>query len=293
MGTIMRAQARYPLLFLLPSIALLLFLTIYPVAEAIDLSVHDRNLYFPGRFDFIGAGNFVRLLSDNDFLHAVSVSFAYSAANVMFSISIGLFLAVFIDEFVKGKLRGLMTFCFVIPFAISRVASSFMWKLMYNPLIGIFNYVTTSIGLGIVSFLTEPTLAFFSVVAVDVWQWTFFLAVLFLSSIQLLPREPFEAARLDGAGRLRIFRHVTFPSIRSQLIFIIFIRWIESLRSFDLIYNMTHGGPGTATETLDMYAYRVGIASGGQVSYAASMSLVMLVLTIVIMTVVSRKWLSQ
>jgi multiple sugar transport system permease protein len=168
-----------------------------------------------------------------------------------------------------------------------------MWRFMYNPMIGVYTWLLGLAGIGPIDFLGSPSIAFFAVLLVDVWQWCYFIGVLLLASIQLLPPEPAEAAKIDGATKLQLFRHVTLPLIWPTLAFIIFLRWIESMRSFDLIYNMTKGGPGTTTEILDLYAYRIGIGSGGNISYAAAMSLVMLALTIVITNVARNRWFPE
>ncbi len=141
-------------------------------------------------------------------------------------------------------------------------------------------------------FLSNPKIALLSIVAVDTWQWCFFIATLIVSAIQLIPKEPIEAAKIDGANRLQIITYITLPYLKPSLIFIIFIKWVESLRAFDLIFNMTRGGPGIVTETLDLYAYTQGIAIAGEISYASSMAIVMLVITIIIITLVS-KWVQR
>jgi len=291
--TAKKSELKYTLFFLLPSIIILLFLSVYPTLEAIDLSLHNRNLLFPWRNDFVGADNFIRLLSDRRFLNSLKVSFTYSAANVILSISIGVVLALFTHEYLKGKLKSLLSFCYLLPFVIPRVSTGFMWRLMYNPLIGIYNYFLRLIGIGPIDFLGSPNLAFFSVVIVDVWQWCFFIAVLLMASMELIPREPAEAASLDGASRLQVFRYIIFPFLKPSLVLIIYFRFIESLRSFDIIYNMTRGGPGTTLEILDLYAYTIGISTGQEISYAASMSLIMLFITIVVMSMVSKRWFPE
>jgi len=284
----MSSQRKY-LLLLFPSIIVLLFLSIYPLLEAINLSVHDLDLRRPGKSRFIGLGNFIKLFCDNRFFNSLKVSFIYATASTIFSVLIGLVLALFVRENFKGKIRGLISFLLLLPFVVPRVSAAFMWKFLYYPIIGVYNYFLSLIKLGPIAFLASPSLALPSIIAVEVWQWSGFIAILIMSSLELMPSDQIEAAALDGADRLQLLRYIILPFLKPTLVFIILLRWIEGLRSFDLIFNMTRGGPGISTETLDLYAYNIGIGVGTRISYAAAMSLIMLLITIVITSVV-RKW---
>ena len=136
--------------------------------------------------------------------------------------------------------------------------------------------------------------AFFAISIVDMWQWAPFIAVLLVSSIDFLPREVVDAAELV-CSKFQKFRYVILPLLKPTIFFLILIKILESMRAFDLIYNITKGGPGTATETLDMYAFYRGVLWSGEISYASAMSVVMLVITIVLMNLiwkVAKKWVT-
>jgi len=124
---------------------------------------------------------------------------------------------------------------------------------------------------------------------VDVWQWGLFFAVIVLKLLEALPVQPLEAARIDRAKRWEIHRFITLPMLKTPLISLLLVKAIESLRSFDLVYVMTRGGPGISTETLDMYAYSQGFIESGKISYASSMAVIMMLLTIVIFTVAWKR----
>jgi multiple sugar transport system permease protein len=163
-----------------------------------------------------------------------------------------------------------------------------MWRLMYSSSIGIINYFLSFLRIGPIGFLENPSYALYSVAAIDIWQWSFLIAALTIILLQDIPKEIVEAGSLDGAKRWQLYRFIIFPVIIPPFLSIFFIKMMESLRSFDFIFVLTAGGPGIATETLDMYAYWQGIGSAGRVSYASSMSIVMLVITIVLITIVWR-----
>lgn len=135
-----------------------------------------------------------------------------------------------------------------------------------------------------VDLLASPIGAMLAVAFVDVWQWGLFFAVIVLKLLESLPPQPIEAARIDRASRWEIHRFVTLPMLKLPLISLLLVKAIESLRSFDLVYVMTRGGPGIATETLDMYAYSQGFIEAGKISYASSMAVIMMVVTVVMFT---------
>jgi len=288
----MAKQSKEFFLFSFPAIAILLLIAIYPIVVAVILSLQNVDLRMPWTREFVGFTNYIRLVSDHRFLNSLKVSLIYSTATLSLSILIGLALAFFVQEYFKGRLKNIILFLFLLPFVIPRVSVALMWKFMYSPLIGIYNYLLGRVGINPIPFLSSPKLALPSIVAVDTWQWCFFIATLIVASMELIPKEPVEAAKLAGAGRLQVIMYITFPFLKPSLMFIVFIKWVESLRAFDLIYNMTRGGPGIVTETLDLYAYTQGISIAGEISYASSIAIVMLIMTILIITVAS-KWIQK
>lgn len=281
------------LLFSSPAIFVLLLISIYPLIRAILLSLQNVDLRKPLLNEFIGLNNYVRLVSDHRFFNSLKVSLLYSAATLSLSILLGLVLAFFVHESFKKRLRNTILFVFLLPFVIPRVSIALMWKFMYSPLIGVYNYFLIKLGTAPIPFLSSPKLALISIVIVDAWQWSFFIATLIASSIELVPLEPMEAAKIDGANKLQIILYITLPYLKPSILFIVFIKWVESLRAFDLIFNMTRGGPGIVTETMDLYAYSQGIAVAGEISYASSMAIVMLIITNLIITIANKKWIRR
>ncbi|MCG8357842.1 MAG: sugar ABC transporter permease [Kiloniellales bacterium] len=287
------SHRRFVLAATTPAYALLILLAAISVAGAVYFSVMDRSLRYPD-YEFVGLYNFERLLRDRRFINALWISAVWEVVTVAGTIVVSLLLATLVHENVKSPWkRNLICIAFLAPVLLPRVAAAFIWRFLYSPSLGLVNYFASLIGLGPVEFLANPSLALVSVAVVDVWQWGLFFAVIILKLLETLPKEPLEAARLDNAKTWEIYAYITLPLLRGPIISLILVKAVESLRSFDLIFVMTGGGPGTATETLDLYAYQMGINLGGRISYASAMSVLLLVITIILFTLVwkaAQKW---
>ena len=280
-------------LSLAPAIALLSTLAIVSVAGAGWLALINRTLRSPDA-DFVGAYNFLRLLRDRRFFNALETSIIWEVITVSGALLLALTLSVLIFETVRKPLwRNLICFALLVPVLLPRVAAAFIWRFLYSPSLGVINYLLGLIGVGPVEFLADPSLALISIAIVDIWQWGLFFTVILLKLLETLPRDPIEAALLDNARTWEVHAYVTLPMLKGPIISLILVKAVESLRSFDLIFVMTGGGPGTATETLDLYAYQMGINMGGRISYAAAMSILLLIVTTIAFTVIwkaGKKW---
>ena len=280
-------------LSLLPAMVLLVTLAAVSVGGAVWLALLNRTLRFPDA-DFVGAYNFLRLLRDRRFFNALEISAIWEVVTVAGTLLVAVALSILIFETVKKPLwRNLICFAFLVPVLLPRVAAAFIWRFLYSPSLGLINYLTGLTGAGPIEFLADPSLALISIAIVDIWQWGLFFTVILLKLLETLPRDPIEAALLDNARTWEIHAYVTLPMLKGPIISLVLVKAVESLRSFDLIFVMTGGGPGTATETLDLYAYQMGVNMGGRISYASAMSILLLVVTIIAFTIIwkaSRKW---
>lgn len=280
-------------LTLVPAIALLATLALVSIGGAIWFALSNRTLRSPD-YEFVGAYNFLRLLRDSRFFNALEISAMWELITVSGTLGLAVLLAVLIYETVQKPLwRNVICFAFLVPVLLPRVAAAFIWRFMYSPSLGVINYLCGLVGIGPVEFLADPSLALMSVAVVDIWQWGLFFTVIVLKLMETLPRDPIEAAMLDNARRWEIHAYVTLPMLKGPLISLALVKAVESLRSFDLIFVMTGGGPGKATETLDLYAYQMGINMGGRISYASAMSLLLLLVTIIAFTIIwkaGKKW---
>jgi multiple sugar transport system permease protein len=282
-------RKQFFLVFMIPTFIILFFLAFYPLLNAFYYSLQNWDLRSSRPIRFVGLKNYIQLFTDARFLNSLRISLLWSVITVGFSVFFGAgLLAPLINDNAKGSFRTLCLFIFIIPALLPRVGAAYMWRLMYSSSIGIINYFLSFLRIGPIGFLENPSYALYSVAVIDIWQWSFLIAALTIILLQDIPKEIVEAGSLDGAKRWQLYRFIIFPVIIPPFLSIFFIKMMESLRSFDFIFVLTAGGPGIATETLDMYAYWQGIGSAGRVSYASSMSIVMLVITIVLITIVWR-----
>lgn len=283
----------FVLLTLAPALIVLGVLAVVSTAGALWFSVMNRTLRSPD-YEFVGLYNYLRLFRDKRFFNALEISALWELVTVAGTLALAVLLAVLVFETVKRPLaRNLICFAFLAPVLLPRVAAAFIWRFLYSPTLGLANWVAGLFGIGPVEFLANPKIALFSVAAVDIWQWGLFFAVILIKLLETLPRDPIEAAMLDNARIWQIHAYVTLPMLKAPLISLVLVKAVKSLRSFDLIFVTTGGGPGTATETLDLYAYQTGINLGGRVSYASAMSILLLIVTTVAFTIVMRagkKW---
>jgi multiple sugar transport system permease protein len=268
--------------------AILVVLAFVPMFYAIGVSLENRTLSSPDSH-FVGLKNYLMLFGDSRFVNALWVSVKWELITVSATMIAAIGLGVLMFEAAGPKLRNALSLIFLIPVLLPRVCAAFVWKFAFHPLYGIVTYPYRLITGQPLDMLSSPTQALFAVAFVDLWQWGFFFAVIVLKLIEILPQQPLEAARLDYAKPWQIHVYITLPMLRVPLISLMFVKMIESLRSFDLIYVMTRGGPGTSTETLDMYAFSQGFIEAGKISYASSMAVIMMVATVVIFTIVWKR----
>jgi multiple sugar transport system permease protein len=219
-------------------------------------------------------------------LNAIEVSAIWEVVTVLGAVVAGILIAIYLFENVHGKWRQAMCVLLITPVLLPRVSAAFIWKFMYSPLTGILGWLLGLVGIHDTAFLSDPLLALYAVAA-DIWVGIV-LRRDRLKLLETLPPEPLEAARLDHARTWQVCLHRPADA-EGPLISLVFIKMVESLRSFDLIYVMTKGGPGVATETLDMYAYAQGIGLSGKVSYASTMAVLMMVATTLIFTLIWKR----
>jgi multiple sugar transport system permease protein len=279
-------------IFVVPSMATLGLLALVPTIFAIYISLQNRDL---GRtdIDFVWFENFIRLFSDRRFLNSIRVSVLWEIVTVTCTMCVAVILGVIMFERCGPRMRKLLTLLFIIPVLLPRVSAAFVWKFAFHPLFGAATFPYRLITGEVIDLLASPLSAMLTVAFVDVWQWGLFFSVIVLKLLETLPPQPFEAARVDRAKTWEIYFFVAIPMLRGPLLSLVFVKMIESLRAFDLVYVMTRGGPGISTETLDMYAFSQGFIESGRISYASSMAVLMMVATTIAFTYLwkwSRKW---
>jgi multiple sugar transport system permease protein len=244
--------------FLLPALGFLMIMAIFPLIWSLSLSftkwlgtIMDRPLW-------IGLNNFYKILfTDKRFWKDLWFTVRFSAMAVTLELGIGLGLAHLLHEKFRG--RGFFRVLYLIPLACPPIAVAFLWKMMLHPDIGIINTALSAIGLAKVKWTTSVIVAPFTIVMVDVWEWTPFMFLSLLAAYQALPQEIYQSAAVDGASRGQIFRKITLPLITPIIVTIVLIRIIDAFKLFELVFAITSAGPANATEALSFYIYQTGI----------------------------------
>jgi multiple sugar transport system permease protein len=253
------SERRLATLLLLPSVGFLLLMTIFPTIYSLWMSMQQYNLSRPDLAHFVGGRNYVQLLSDDIFWKAVRTTFLFSGSVLILQFLVGFFIANLFDQERRGM--NVLRTLFIIPVFASPVALGLTWRYMYQPGYGLINHLLESAGLPRINWLASTEWALPAVIAVDVWQWTPFVALILLAGIQSISPEITEAAELDGLTRFQYLRRIVLPLLTPIIVVVGLIRLIDALKTFDLIYIITRGGPGTATYTLPLHAYATGFAS--------------------------------
>lgn len=284
----MNSRKTLPFTFLVPTVLLLVVLALTPTIYAINVSFTDRTL-FSDASSYIGLENYVKLFSDRRFINSAFVSVKWEVVTVTATMIVSLGLGILLFEAASPRQQNIYCLIFLIPVLLPRVCAAFVWKFAFHPLYGIITYPYRVMTGQPLDLLADPTSALLVVAFVDVWQWGFFFAVIVFKLLQSLPPQPIEAARLDNAKPWEIHLYITVPMLKAPLISLALVKAIESLRSFDLIYVMTRGGPGISTETLDMYAFSQGFIEAGKIGYASSIAVIMLVVTIITFTIIWKR----
>lgn len=268
-----------------PPVLLLASLVIYPLLYNISLSLRN---YRTG--EFVGLHNFARALDDPQFFASLQATAIYVTAALVAEILLGLGLALLIHRTIRsGWARTLVYLLFLIPMVTPPVAAGVIARLIYTPTYGVLNVLLLRLGLisKDVLWLSEPTTAMFAVLSVDVWQWMPFVFLVCFAGLQAVPIDTVEAARVDGAGGWRLFRHIEFPYLQSLLLLVVVFRFTDTFRVFDHVQVLTGGGPGATTEFLSLYLYKIAFKFFN-LSYAAALSLFILCVTSVAFSVLSR-----
>ncbi|THF83679.1 carbohydrate ABC transporter permease [Cohnella fermenti] len=275
------------LVYIGPAIFILGILTFVPTIFLYGLSLTNYELGYQD-FKFIGLDNFVRLFSgqDPEFWYSVRISLGFMIIVTAIELLLGFGLAVLLDR--EFKLKPLAFACLIVPIAMTPSITGQIWKLMLNAENGVVNYLLSFVG-GKVIWLSADN-AFLSTVMVDVWQNTPFVALIIYAGMRSLPSEPYEAAAIDGANRTQVFRYITMPLLLPMILLAVVFRAIDSLKTFDIPYSLTQGGPGSSTEFLSMHVYRLGFAQTGWVGRSAAVSVVLLVLITVISWLLIRAY---
>ncbi|HOT47252.1 MAG TPA: sugar ABC transporter permease [Spirochaetota bacterium] len=252
--------------YVAPSLIVLTLVTVYPVLYVFYLSLHRKLLIF-NISKFIALDNYLFLIRDERFWNALRNTAYFTGLSVALELLLGLGIAVLLNR--SFRLKGASRAIVLIPWAIPTVVSARMWEMMFNTDFGVINYL-----LGVkINWLGSPFWAIHAAIFVDVWKTTPFVVILLTAGLQVIPRELYSAARIDGAGSWQMFRSVTLPLLLPVILVVLLFRTLDAFRVFDAVYVLTGGGPANSTETVSIYAYKV-LFQTLQFGYGSALSLV-------------------
>ncbi|MEK7220833.1 MAG: sugar ABC transporter permease [candidate division NC10 bacterium] len=266
------------LVFTLPAAVVVFVLMVFPVFYTVYMSLHSwfaSSLTAP---EFIGLQNFKRAFTqDERFRNAIWLTLYFTALATALQVVLGVSLALLLNRPFRGK--GFFRSIFLLPMVATPVAIALVWMMMYNPTLGVMNYLVGLVGLGPYKWVSDVRFVIPALAVVDTWEWTPLITLITLAGLATLPLEPYESALIDGATPAQMFWRITLPLLRPTIMVALLFRSIDCLKTFDIIYVMTAGGPGFASETLNVYTFQVGLFYF-HIGYASSLLVILFALVL-------------
>ncbi len=270
---------RHPVVvFTTPAAVVVFVLMVFPVFYTLYMSLHSwfaSSLTAP---EFIGLQNFKRAFTqDERFRNAIWLTLYFTVLATALQVVLGVTLALLLNRPFRGK--GFFRSIFLLPMVATPVAIALVWMMMYNPTLGVMNYLVSLVGLGPYKWVSDARLVIPALAVVDTWEWTPLITLITLAGLATLPVEPYESAVIDGATPAQMFWRITLPLLRPTIMVALLFRSIDCLKTFDIIYVMTAGGPGFASETLNVYTFQVGLFYF-HIGYASSLLVILFALVL-------------
>lgn len=275
--------------FLLPAVITLLAVGIYPLLFAVSISFRQYELTKPNLgFGFTGLSNYAQVFSDSTFWASLGRTFTFLATVLPVQILLGLLIALLLNLPGLRVLKTITRVALVVPLATTYAVVGLMGRLIFNSDFGVLNwFLEYVLGVDAVAWLGRPNTAFLSIAAMDIWQWTPFVALIFLAGLSNVPTDIEEAAKLETDRWYLILRHIQLPYLLPGLTAILILRTADILKLFDMVFVMTRGGPGTATELISIYVQRIGFRVFNQ-GVASAQAVLMLIITIILARIYIR-----
>ena len=279
-----------------PAVIFSFFAGVLPMLFALRNSFYNINVRMPHLpVNFIGLENFSTILRDGRFQVALRNSFTFSFFGTMGALGLGFLFALILYFYFRDKkiILTILSTLLILPALTGQITVAYMWDLLYHPVLGLFSHISRSLGFGTIEFLSSRRLAMPSVIVTHVWQWSGFIALFLYAGLASLPEDFFEEAKVMGATFTQTLRYIVLPNLKGLFLAGMLLKFMLSLRSFELIRVMTGGGPGIATETADMYLYWLAVEGRGLLSRASAGAIIMLVFTIAIFLVIVNFYQKQ
>ncbi len=243
-------------MYILPALIFVLVMMLFPIGYTLWISFYEWSMSAITPPAFVGLDNYITMFKDERFLDSVFNTFYFTIVALAAEMVLGLAIAVLFNRSFKGK--NIAKTLFLLPMVATPVAMGLVWMLIYEPTIGAANTILKSIGLEPQLYLASMTQVIPSLIVVDVWQWTPMVALILMAGLSTLPTDPYESADVDGASAWQKFVHITLPLLKPTIIIALMLRLIDVLKTFDIIYATTQGGPNFKSETLNIYGYVLG-----------------------------------
>lgn len=270
----------------MPAVVFTLALIAFPFGYTVWLSLQDVNMGSVPRF--AGAANYVAMWRDVEFWNGLQITFGLYVLSLVLQLVLGTWVALLLHN--AKRMSGLVRTLMISPFVLPPVVVGMMWLVILDPAIGAANWLLQEVGLPRSDWLASPLWVIPTVALIDTWQWTPYVALIVLGGLQSLPPNVYEAAQIDGASRVQIFRRITLPLLLPTLVTAAILRSVDLLRFFDIIYITTQGGPGNASNTLNIYGFRKGFEFF-EIGYASALMITLstIVLGAVLVLTQARK----
>jgi multiple sugar transport system permease protein len=277
---------RAALLFPAPAVLVLVGIMVFPSLFNIYMSLHQWFATSAAKPEFIGLKNFAELyLRDENFLDSIWRTFYFTAFAVIVEMVLGLAIALLLNRKLKG--HKIIRTLFMLPMMATPTAMALIWVLMYNPTLGVLNFLLSLLGVPPQEWLSNLHLVIPALALVDIWQYTPFVTLILLAGLATIPVEPLESARIDGASPWQVVWHIILPLLRPTMMVAALFRVIDTLKTFDTIYVMTQGGPGRASQTINLFAFQTAFEYF-HIGYASAVSLSLIALVFMVSGVLIR-----
>jgi multiple sugar transport system permease protein len=263
--------------FVIPALIVIAGIIIFPWLFTIWMSLNEWKVGAPTTF--VGLANYMRLPTDPRFVEAVEHTIVYTLLSVILPLIFGTFAATIFHQ--KFPLRGFLRGLFIMPMMATPVAIALVWTMIFHPQLGVLNYLLSLFGLPAELWVFHPGTVIPSLVMVETWQWSPLIMLIVLGGLSAIPSEPYESARIDGANAWQMFRYITLPLITPFIFVAAMIRMIDAVKSFDIIFAITQGGPGSASETINLYLYSVAFVYY-DIGYGSAIAVVFFILIVLL-----------
>lgn len=283
-GSLTRDERLVRAAFIAPAVVYLMFMSIFPFIYSVYLSLYQAKLTRLHKKFFVGFENYVNLFKDEVFLASLKNTFVLTTTSIVFEVILAFACAKVFLSLKEQKAGYFLRSMSILPMMITPLCVALIFSYILNPTLGILNYILSGVGVEPISWFANPNLALWSIIAINVWQWTPFMMLLMLAGLVSIPSSLYEAASLEKARWWHVARWIELPAIKDVILIGIILRVIDNLKLFDLVYITTRGGPGDNTELLTYFTYRQDFAFFN-VGYGSAAAVIILVISIFVTTI--------